>query len=233
MFFYLGDLVEYGFDDAMWTQAIDTMSPYTTHIMYRSLLGNHDTLLGGYNDYLDYCYPTGMEENTTNSRSYYEIVDNNVYFFLLDLEWGNDTNSPAQMAWLEHQLALVPAGSWIIVMAHAFFYSSGIYTDGYWWNDNQAMIQTFSPLFIKYHVQMVFSGHNHHLEALKDNGTFYFIDGGFGGLPDPMRDATGTGSLWYQNGQYGYVQVRIQGNNATATFYSPEQNVLNSFNVTK
>ena len=52
-------------------------------------------------------------------------------------------------------------------MSHCFFYSSGVYTDGKWWNDNIPMIRTFAPLFQQYHVQMVFSGHNHHLEALR------------------------------------------------------------------
>ena len=107
-------------------------------------------------------------------------------------------------------------------MAHAFWYSSGEYTDGAWWWDNAPMIQTFAPLFQQYGVQMVFSGHNHHLETLVDNGTHYFINGGFGGLPDPPNDRNGTGSIWDANNVFGYNEVNINGNSANVSFVSPE-----------
>ena len=103
-FFFLGDMVEYGFYDSMWTQAINMFSPYTSHIPYRPILGNHDTLLGGLPSWEEYFYPPGMEENSHSSPDYFQIVENNIHFFCMDLEWGNDTNSPAQYAWFKSKL---------------------------------------------------------------------------------------------------------------------------------
>ena len=102
-----------------------------------------------------------------------------------------------------------------------------------WWWDNAPMIQAFAPLFQQYGVQMVFSGHNHHLETLVDNGTHYFIDGGFGGLPDPPNDRNGTGSIWDANNVFGYNEVNINGNSANVSFVSPEGFIYSSFTVNK
>ena len=99
-----------------------------------------------------------------------------------------------------------------------------------WW-DRQEMIDEFEPLFIANDVDMVFSGHNHHLEVLNVSGICYNIIGGLGGHLDSMRDQAGTGSLWYQQGQYGFADVDISGNTATITYRDPDFNVLNTFEI--
>jgi len=236
MFFFLGDMVEYGFEDYMWTEAINMFSTTTSHIPFRPILGNHDTLLGGVSTWPQYFYPTAMVENSSISQSYFQIVVNGIHIFCLDLQWGNGSDSPQQYNWFKNQLAQINAtdpGAWIIVMSHCFYYASGVYDDGAWWVNEPQMIQTFAPLFQEYHVQMVFSGHNHDLEALEVNGTHYFVDGGFGGLPDPPRDRNGTGSLWYLSGNFGYIETKIQGNTANVSFISPEGFMYNSFSVNR
>ena len=107
-FFFLGDLVEYGFEDSMWTQGINTFSPFTAHIPFRPILGNHDTLMGGLSSYQAYFYPTGMEENSSNSRDYYHIIVNNIHFFCLDLEWGNSSILPNNSLGLKVKLLKCP-----------------------------------------------------------------------------------------------------------------------------
>ena len=92
----MGDLVEYGFENWI-NQGINTFSPFTAHIPFRPILGNHDTLMGGLSSYQAYFYPTGMEKNSSNSSDYYHIIVNNIHFFCLDLEWGNRSDSPEQL----------------------------------------------------------------------------------------------------------------------------------------
>ena len=47
MFFSLGDLVEFGFKDSDWQEALKAMSSTTSTIPTKYAVGNHDTLLGG------------------------------------------------------------------------------------------------------------------------------------------------------------------------------------------
>lgn len=232
MFFLLGDQIELGYMDSQWEKAINTLSPFTSSIMYRPILGNHDTLFGGFETYQSYFYPNGMDTNqTSDSRVYYHMKVNNIHLFFLDLEWGNDTNSPEQMEWFKREIATVKSEEWCIVMSHAFFYTSGIYDAGAGWWDNQLMIDTFEPFFIQHDVDLVFSGHNHHLEVLEVNGTIYGIEGGLGGKPDPTRDRNGTGSIWYEQGQHGFAEVNISGTTANLTYYTPEYAQLFTMNI--
>ena len=59
------------------------------------------------------------------------------------------------------QLASIPKDDWKIVVGHGFYYASGSITDGWKWYDNPETINKLTPLFEKYGVDMVFSGHDH------------------------------------------------------------------------
>jgi UDP-2,3-diacylglucosamine pyrophosphatase LpxH len=191
-------------------------------MLYRPIVGNHDTLFGGFESWKAYFYPPMMETQTTDSRAYFRVDVNNIHFFFLDLEWGNETNSPEQAAWFRKEIATVPKDDWTIVFSHALYYTSGIYSDGANWSDNQAMIKEFVPLFKEYGVDIVFSGHNHHMELLQSEGIYYGVIGTFGGKPDPERQFNGTGSIWYQTGKFGFAEISLQGNLANITYRSPE-----------
>ena len=116
------------------------------------------------------------------------------------------------------------------------YYSSGYFVDGEQWWDNQEMIEEFEPLFIEHDVDLVFSGHNHHMEYLNNSGVMYNIIGGFGGHLDPdyaTKDVgeAGEGSIWYHSGQHGYLDVEINGTSADITFRTPEYAVVNSYSI--
>ncbi len=72
-------------------------------------------------------------------------------------------------------------------MSHCYYYALGGYWELWPWYDDKDMIAKLVPLFEKYHVNLVFSGHNHLLELLQKNNVTYVICGAFGGLPDPER----------------------------------------------
>jgi len=232
--FNLGDLVEYGLFDSMYKEAMDYMSPYVTSIPYRPAIGNHDTLFGGKALWRDYFSPDLIPDAPTD---YFHININGIHVFVLDLEWGTETYTRAQKQWFESELAETTEDDWILVMNHAMYYSSGYFVDGEPWWDNQAMISEFEDLFLEHDVDMVFSGHNHHMEILNNSGIVYSIIGAFGGRPDPdyhtQVGQEGTGSIAgsYLSGQHGYLDVEINGNNATLIFRSPEYAELQSFTV--
>jgi len=232
MFFFLGDLVEWGFDDAQWQRAIQALSTTTSAIPSRIVVGNHDTLFGGVNLYEEYMYPQPMELRT-GSRLWQRIDVDNVHFLLLDLEWGTDSYTAEQAAWLEQQLSTIPDGDWRIVMDHSFYYASGGVWDLYPWYDDKGMIDKLTPLFEKYHVDLVFSGHNHMLELLQKNNVTYVICGAFGGLPDPERSYISPASIWYMGNQHAFMDVTVSQDTATLIFRDPDYQELKSFTVTR
>lgn len=230
-FFFLGDSVQMGFHDSLWQKAIESFSPTTSIIPSRPIIGNHDTLLAGLNLYEDYCYPDVMELET-GSRLYYRIDINDVHFLLLDLEWSAESYTAAQNEWLEKQLASIPPEDWTIVMSHGYYYSSGTIDYGWQCWDNQETIQRITPLFEKYDVDLVVSGHNHLLEVLQESEVTYFICGAFGGPPLPERTYTSPQSIWYKQGAYAFMDVTIDAQAAKIVFRDPDYNEIGTFTVT-
>jgi len=85
LFFSLGDLVDYGFKDAQWQEALQAMSLTTSSIPVKYTAGNHDTLLGGLSRYEYYCAPAGMPLQS-GTQLWQRIDVGNVHFLVIDLE---------------------------------------------------------------------------------------------------------------------------------------------------
>ena len=232
LFFSLGDLVDYGFKDAYWQEALNALSSTTSVIPGKYIVGNHDTLLGGLNRWESYCDPAVMPLQT-GTQLWQRIDVGNIHFLVIDLEWSAENFNTAQSQWLEAQLASIPKDEWKIVVGHGFYYASGSFTDGWKWYDNPETINKLTPLFEKYNVDIVFSGHAHQLELLKKSGDSYVICGGFGGMLDTERQYVSPDSLWYASGDYAFMDVTITGTNANLIFRDPDGNAINSFVVAK
>ncbi len=190
-FYMLGDMVEYGNFDMHYKEACDTLSPVTSQIPFRPVIGNHDIMFGGHTYWEDYFSPDLIEDAP---RDYFHIEVNGIHIFVLDLEWGTESYTKAQKAWFENELEKnTDPDDWILVMSHCFYYVSGYNVDGSDWWDHQEMIDTFTPVFIENGIDMVFSGHNHIFERLENNGVNYNIVGAFGGHPDTYYEYSVVG----------------------------------------
>ena len=95
-----------------------------------------------------------------------------VHFIILDLLWGAEEYDDNQKNWLISQLESIPQEEKVIVLTHAFFVSSGYVDKAYNrnWYDNPLMIEKLCPVFEKYKVDLVISGHNHLMELLEKDG---------------------------------------------------------------
>ena len=81
----------------------------------------------------------------------------------------------SQLDWLEKELA-ASGSDWKIAFFHHPLYSSG----GTHGSDTKLREQ-LEPLFLKYGVDAVFSGHEHFYERIKpQKGIYYFVSGGAG-----------------------------------------------------
>jgi 3',5'-cyclic AMP phosphodiesterase CpdA len=109
-----------------------------------------------------------------NGLAYYTFKKGNVRFFVLNSNYMD----PKQLAWLENEVKNAGDGDWKICYFHHPLYSSAR-THG----SSTDLRQVLEPLFIKYHVDVVFAGHDHVYERVKpQNGIYYFTEGSSGEL---------------------------------------------------
>jgi hypothetical protein len=108
-----------------------------------------------------------------NGQRYYSFKKGNATFFALDSNYMDS----AQLDWLERELQSTSTPWKICFMHHP------LYSDGRYHGPDVDLRTHLEPLFQKYGVNVVFSGHEHVYERLKPtNGIYYFVLGNSGEL---------------------------------------------------
>jgi len=131
-------------------------------VKFYAALGNHDEPAQRF--YKDF----NME-----GKEFYRITKGNVSFYALNSNYMDKK----QVEWLESQLSKDTA-EWKIAFCHHPPYSSG----GKHGSDSQ-LREIVEPIFIKYGVNAVFTGHDHFYERIKpQKGIYYFVSGAGGKL---------------------------------------------------
>ena len=109
-----------------------------------------------------------------NGATYYAYKKGNVHFFALDSNYMD----PKQTAWIETQLREAGNGDWKICYFHHPLYSSARFH-----GPDIDLRRVLEPLFVKYGVDVVLSGHEHVYERMRpQQGIYYFIEGASGSL---------------------------------------------------
>jgi predicted phosphodiesterase len=143
-------------------------------VKFYASLGNHD-------DTNEIFYkPFNM-----NGESYYTYKKGNVRFFVLNSNYMDQK----QLAWLETQLQSAGKSDWKICYFH-----HPLYTSAKFHGPSLDLRQSLEPLFVKYGVDVVFSGHEHVYERVHpQNGVYYFTEGASGSLrPGNLRPSAIT-----------------------------------------
>jgi 3',5'-cyclic AMP phosphodiesterase CpdA len=109
-----------------------------------------------------------------NGANYYAFTKGDVRFLALDSNYMD----PKQLEWIRSQLQDASTSDWKICYFHHPLYSSarkhGPATD---------LRLLLAPLFVRYGVNVVFSGHEHVYERVQpQDGIYYFIEGASGQL---------------------------------------------------
>jgi 3',5'-cyclic AMP phosphodiesterase CpdA len=131
-------------------------------VKFYAALGNHDSQTSRF-----------YKLWNMNGERYYAYSRKNVKFFVLD----SDYLDPKQLQWIDNELKNA-RDDWKIVYFHHPLYSSG----GTHGSEVELRV-TLEPLFVKYGVNVVYSGHDHIYERLKpQKGIYYFVSGSGGQL---------------------------------------------------
>jgi hypothetical protein len=133
-------------------------------VKFYASLGNHDAREQRYYK------PFNMDGKLYYS---FKAPHQNVRFFALESTYPE----PAQIAWLEDELKR-SREAWKVVFFHHPLYSSGERH-----GSDTRLRDTLEPLFLKYGVSLVFTGHDHFYERVKpQKGILYFVTGSGGQL---------------------------------------------------
>jgi 3',5'-cyclic AMP phosphodiesterase CpdA len=166
--------------------------PYTpllaAGVRFQASLGNHDR-----SENVNYTH------FNMNGQRYYTYVRKNVRFFALD----STRMDPAQLAWIEAALRDARE-EWKIPYFHHPLYSNASRH-----GSSVDLRVLLEPLFVKYGVNVVFSGHDHVYERVKpQRGIYYFVSGSAGQLrKGNMRPTDQTAAYFDQDQSFMLVEI--------------------------
>jgi predicted phosphodiesterase len=157
-------------------------------VKFQASLGNHDR-------------PENVSYKFYNmgGQRYYTYARNNVRFFVID----STQVDPKQLEWLEGALRDVKE-DWKIPYFH-----HPLYSDAARHGSSVDLRVLLEPLFTKYGVSVVFSGHDHVYERIKpQKGIYYFVSGSAGQLRrGNMRPDDETAAYFDQDQSSMLVEV--------------------------
>jgi 3',5'-cyclic AMP phosphodiesterase CpdA len=177
-----GDMVDEGFRQEQWQQFFDVESRLMKDNVYFPALGNHDRQGRG-RTADTYRAFFSVPENGNDTERYYAftyattrflVLDSNLYSFALT----------DQTAWIEQELIAArqdPTIHHIFCVMHHPPFSISLHGGAI------DLRERWTPLFEKYQVTAVFSGHDHVYERAENDGIHYFVSGGGGAPLYPKR----------------------------------------------
>jgi hypothetical protein len=157
-------------------------------VRFYASLGNHD-------DQRNRLYqPFNM-----GGQRYYTFARKNVRFVVLD----SDFLDPKQAAWIDETLKS-SHDEWKICYFH-----HPLYSDGSRHGSQVDLRVLLEPIFIRYGVNVVFSGHDHIYERLKpQRGIYYFVSGAAGQLrKGDLRRSEMTAAFFDQDQSFMLVEI--------------------------
>jgi len=210
-----GDMVDEGHRQDQWQQFFDVENQLLRDNVYFPAVGNHDRQGRGRTADTYRSYFSVPENGGENERYYafsyatsrFLILDSNEYSFALT----------DQTAWIERELVAARQDSSVrhvfVVMHHPPF---SISLHG----GNRDLRERWTPLFEKYQVTTVFSGHDHVYSRAEHNGIRYFVTGGGGAPLYPRRPKSAQVDLdavkKFERVHH-YLRVTVTGNRLEIT----------------
>jgi 3',5'-cyclic AMP phosphodiesterase CpdA len=157
-------------------------------VPFYAALGNHDSSSN-----------PSYEPFHMGGERYYTFARKDVRFIVLD----TNAMDQEQVAWLESQLQGARE-SWKLV-----FFHHPLYSDGKRHGPNVELRVLLEPLFVRYGVSAVFSGHDHIYERTSpQHGITYFVEGASGQLrKGDVRRSEMTAAAFDQDQTFMLVEI--------------------------
>jgi 3',5'-cyclic AMP phosphodiesterase CpdA len=210
-----GDMVDDGSRQDQWQQFFDVENPMLRDNVYFPALGNHDRQGRG-RTADTYRAFFSVPENGGDTERYYAftyasarflILDSNVYSFSLT----------DQTSWIERELVAArqdPSIHHIFCVMHHPPFSISLHGGA------RELRDRWVPLFERYNVSAVFSGHDHVYSRAEHEGVRYFVSGG-GGAPlyprRPKSDPVDVEAVKKFERVFHYLRITVSGQRVEVT----------------
>jgi len=210
-----GDMVDEGYRQDQWQQFFDVEATLLRDNVLFPAVGNHDRQGRG-RTADTYRAFFSVPENGGDTERYYAFSYATTRFLVLD---SNEYSFALtdQTAWLERELIAArqdPAIHHIFCVMHHPPYSISLHGGAV------DLRERWTPLFEKYQVSAVFSGHDHVYSRAEHNGIRYFISGG-GGAPlyprRPHPDPIDVEAIKKFERVFHFLRVNVTGNRVEVT----------------
>jgi len=232
---HLGDAVQRWRALDNWQKHLFDPTGQTTtllaHCPFIVSLGNHDAYKGTTSSYIS-PYGEGHLNDSSTARSYYHAMSvGPIRFIILDANQETDD----QAAWLEKELSKpsTQKAPFKVVLCHISpfieFWSRKAWAAGEskWPHYVRSRLQ---PLFEKYRVDLVLSGHQHNYQRGMWKGVNYVTSGGAGGELDSER--VEDHHVYRVTAiEHHYMMMKVTGSGLEFQVYSPSDALLDSFYI--
>jgi 3',5'-cyclic AMP phosphodiesterase CpdA len=207
-----GDLVDNGKNATDWVDFFNA-SPFLHNSTFYPVLGNHENYSTLYFTYF----------SLPDHERWYSFNNGPVHFIGLD---SNPRNAYriVQNLWLFHDLR-TRSEPFTIVFFHHPLYSSGEE------HGNTTLLQKlWAPIFERFHVDVVFNGHDHDYERSFVNGVTYIVTGGGGA---PLTDVGHSSWTVYSEKTFHYCVLTVDSTTLAFQAIKPDGQVFDTFSIPK
>lgn len=218
----VGDLPAHGDELEDWQMHFfHQANAYLPIIPFYATIGNHDLMSNGLPYYQQiFSLPTNGEQ-----ERYYHFDYKNAKYIIIDSFYDFSEGS-MQYNWLENVLQQ-NSQQWTFVFFHKPAYSSGPDEK----IDHNAQ-RYLVPLFEKYNVDIVFSGHSHNYERSLKDGVYYIVTGGGGASLKPVNETDNPFQI-YAEATHHHILIEINGNHLEFGAIAPDRRQVDSFSLNK
>jgi 3',5'-cyclic AMP phosphodiesterase CpdA len=214
-FIVVGDLVEDGSDMNRWDRFFEWGRVLMKGSPLFTTLGNHEE--NDINYYNLFYLP--------NNEIWYSFDYGNVHFIALENNGFTPLSKGSeQYRWLENDLA-GNKSRWTVVFCHIPFYDSTLS------QDVKILRDDLQPLFERYKVDMVLSGHAHDYERSVVNGIQYIVTGG-GTAAWKDRMVFEERTIYFEKTLH-YLEINVNGNRLSSVGIRPDGTTFDAFSIEK
>ena len=213
---HVGDIVEKGGTYSLWPAFFKAVADSVDHVPMMFAIGNHEG--GAANLLRMFDMPGG--------RTYFSFDHGPVHVVVLD----SYQQGAAVLQWLDQDLAASKA-PWKVAMYHEPSFNFG-------GHHSKSARQTFLPLFVKYGVDVVFTGHSHLYERFKPlvadaaaGRVITFITTGGGGAP--LAGSVQNAVLAKTASTYEYCAVAADATTFRIEAFESSGKPLDALTITK
>lgn len=216
-----GDMVENGYDNALWPIFFDIERELLRHTAFFPVLGNHERNSKDFYSFFQVESP------------YYSFDWGSSHFVMINSDVANVSASPTvqqafwseQTRWMEEDLAKSQKAEFRFVVAHHPPFTAVAHRQ-----DDNLHMKALVPMFEKYHVSAGLFGHDHNYQHYLKNGIHYVGSGG-GGAPLYDVDDPPKGITVKVMSTENFVAVNVDGKVAHFETFTPDGQKIDEFEI--